>query len=276
MSLGNNQIEALRTILENALHPNLLDSHPWTSSLIVRQAIVENPELQDKSPGQRLVLAISKVFTQMMPTTALRHGKRLDTRWGEFGILAAEYFAPLLFGEPTPASLREAWGHIDQSILLFVFGKPGQTLSDAEKEPYRLVGNEPEIAPNSTLSDWHRNGLECLFEMVLQRENYLSGTLSKPAVISSNSKGADPELPEAAMKRSRQGSSKVGCYIVLVIAIALLGGLALGGIKARQIYQQAKLVRQDALQMRDLVGGSGPKLDRLKAAGPALRPQPGL
>ena len=202
MSLGNNQPEILRAILEHALQPQFLDAHPWTRSLLVRQAILDMPELQNKSPGQRLVLAISKVFTQMIPSAAPRHGKRLDTRWGEFGLLAAEYFAPLLFGEPTPTSLREAWGHIDQSILLFVYGKPGQTLSEPEKEPYRLVGNEPEIAPNSTLSDWHRNGLECLFEMIVQRESYLSGTLSKPAVISSSYKGTGPSL-------SRRGGEEI-------------------------------------------------------------------
>ena len=50
------------------------------------------PELLDKSPGQRLVYAISRLFIQMMPATPPRRGKRLDTRWGEFGMLAAEYF----------------------------------------------------------------------------------------------------------------------------------------------------------------------------------------
>jgi hypothetical protein len=268
---SSHALEELKYIVDNIHSPELLNSHPWTRSLIVRQALVEMPELQDKSPGQRLVLAISKVFTQMMPATAPRRGKRLDTSWGEFGMLAAEYFAPLLFGEPTPASLREAWGHIDQSILLFVYGKPGRTLSDAEKELYKLVGNEPEIAPNSTLSDWHRNSLECLFEMILRRESYLSGSLSKPAVIFSNDHATVPVSPEPGMKKSKPRSSRVGRYVILVIAIVLLGGLVLGGLKARQIYQQARLVRQDALQIRNLVGGSGPKLDRVKAAGPALK-----
>jgi len=64
-------------------------------------------------------------------------------------------------------------GHIDQSILHFVYGKPAHDLSYARKEAYILVGNESEIAPNSTLSDWHRNGLECLLEMSLRRESYL-------------------------------------------------------------------------------------------------------
>ena len=202
--------EELKYILDNIHSPALLNSHPWTKSLIVRQASVEMPELQDKSPGQRLVFAVSKVFTQMMPTTAPRRGKRLDTRWGQFGMLAAEYFAPLLFGEPKPASLREAWGHIDQSILHFVYGKPAQDLSDAEKEAYKLVGNESEIAPSSTLSDWHRNGLDCLFEMILRRESYLSGTLSKPAVITNNSQVAGQVLSDEGIEEINTAFFKSG------------------------------------------------------------------
>jgi hypothetical protein len=263
--------EELKFILDNIHSPDLLNSHPWTKSLIIWQAKVEMPELHEKSPGQQLVLSISRIFTQMMPTSAPRRGKRLDTRWGEFGMLAAEYFAPLLFGEHKPASLREAWGHIDQSILLFVYGKQAEGLTDAEKESYRLVGNEPEIAPNSTLSDWHRNGLDCLLEMILRRESYLSGTLSKPAVISSTSQVIDPASPEPGMKKSRRLFSRVGCYIILAIVVLLLGGLGLGGYKAWNIYKQVMLVRQDALQIRNLVYGSGSKLERIKAAGPELQ-----
>jgi hypothetical protein len=263
--------EELKYILDNIHSSALLNSHPWSKSLIVRQASVEMSELQDKSPGQRLVLAVSKVFTQMMPTTAPRRGKRLDTRWGQFGMLAAEYFAPLLFGEPKPASLREAWGHIDQSILHFVYGNPAQDLSDAEKEAYKLVGNESEIAPSSTLSDWHRNGLDCLFEMILRRESYLSGTLLKPALITNKSQVAGQVLSDEGIKKSNRRSSRVGCYVILVIMILLLGGLGLGGYKAWQIYQQAILVRQDALQIRSLASASGSKLERIKEAGPALQ-----
>ena len=271
MSFEKNQLDVLRNILENALQPSLLDAHPWTRSLIVRQESVDTPELLDKSAGHRLIYAISRLFTQMMPTTAPRRGKRLDTHWGEFGMLAAEYFSPLLFGEPTPESLKEAWGHIDQSILHFVYGKTSQTLSDAEKEPYKLIGNEPEIAPTSTLSDWHRNGLEHLLEMILQRESYLSGTLSKPVVIIDKKQTTDPASPEAGKKKSKKRSSHVGCYVFLFIGIALLGGLVFGGLKAWQIYKQATLVRLDAFQIRNLVNASSPKLDRVKAAGPALK-----
>jgi hypothetical protein len=271
MSFEKDQLDVLRNILENALQPELLDEHPWTRSLVVRQESADTPELLDKSPGKRLVYAISRLFTQLKPTTPPRRGKRLDTHWGEFGMLAAEYFSPLLFGEPTPASLREAWGHIDQSILLFEYGKPGQTLSDAEKESYKLVGNEPEIAPNSTLSDWHRNGLEHLLELILRRESYLSGTLSKPTVITDNRTATDPLSIVSGKKKSNLHTSRVGCYVVIIIGFVLLGGLVLGGFKAWQIYKQTMLVRQDALQIRNLINAPVPKFSRVKVAGLALK-----
>jgi hypothetical protein len=103
----------LRTSWKMPSKPRLLDAHSWTRSLIVRQESADNPDLLEKSSGQRLIYAISRLFMQMIPATAPRRGKRLDTHWGELGMLAAEYFSPLIFGEPTPASLREAWGLID-------------------------------------------------------------------------------------------------------------------------------------------------------------------
>jgi len=271
MALGNNQIEILKSILEKALQPRLLDTHPWTRSLIVRHATLEMPELLQKSPGERLVSAFSKLFIQMMPATTPRRGKRLDTRWGEFGILAAEYFAPLLFGEPTPASLREAWGHIDRSILLFVFEKPVQSLSPLEKEPYRLVGNEHEIAPNSTLSDWHRNGLERLMEIILQRETYLSGTLSKPAVISRSSQLTEHIPTVAGVWKSRTRPEVKWRYIILPLCILIFGIMLFGGFKVWQISRQAALVRQDALQISTLINASAPTAIQIKTAGSALK-----
>jgi hypothetical protein len=270
MSFGNNQLEFLRAILENALQPRLLDSHPWTKSLIVRQVRTDMSELQEKSPGEKLVSMISELFLQMMPATPPRHGKRLDTRWGEFGMLAAEYFAPLVFGETTPASLREAWGHIDQSILLFVFGKTDHPLTDKEKDPYKLVGNELEIAPNSTLSDWHRNALERLLKIILQRENYLSSTLNKPAVISLTDQSMDNVLTKAGVTRNMRHSSRLRWYMFFIIALVLLGSVIFGGVKGWQIYKQAMLVRQDALQLRNTISVSGIKLDQIKAVGPTL------
>ena len=274
MPSDGNQIEALRTILENNRQPWKLDAHPWTESLLVLQACTEMPGLLKKSPGQRLVVAIAILFTQMMPATTPRQGKRLDTRWGEFGILAAQYFAPLMFGEPAPASLREAWGCIDKSILLFVFGKSRDTLTEKEKEPYKLVGGELEVAPSSTLSDWHRNGMRHLLDMVLARESYLSESLSKPAVIIQNDQAGEnqPPVDDRGLNLQRIKSRKTGVMRLafLVLGVLFLGLVIFGGFKARQIYRTAILVRQDAKQMQGLVTASGSNLERVKSAGPSL------
>jgi hypothetical protein len=270
-----NQLETLKIILENNLQPQRLDTHPWTKSLIVMQACADMPELLDKTPGQQLIIAIARLFAQMMPATAPRQGKRLDTHWGEFGILAAQYFAPLIFGAASPASLREAWGRIDQSILLFVYGKSEDALSKAEKETYKLVGDELEVTPNSTLSDWNRNGLQRLLEMILRRERYLSESLSKPAVISYHDQTTENSPPALDQMNPKMRKLKLRTpgkrrFVFLLLGILLLGLMLVGGFKAWRIYNQAVLVRQDAAQIQDLITAPGTKLDRVKAVGPTL------
>jgi len=151
----------LKEILANLRKPDTLNDHPW--------AIQINPPARpsqdaNKSSGDHLVQAVVGAFQKMMPLTPPHMGKRLDTRWGVFGILAAQYFAPLALGTPFPSSLREAWESIDRSILFFVYGYV-DGLSEAEMEKYRFTGNELEPTPNSTLSDWHRRGVEQLLEM---------------------------------------------------------------------------------------------------------------
>ncbi len=265
MSSNTNNLEILRSILEKSHLPQLLDSHPWTRSLFVLQAKTDLPELIEKRPGQRLVLAITRLFTQMMPATPPRRGKRLDTHWGEFGILAAMYFGPLLYGEPVPASLREAWGRIDQNILLFVYGKRGDTLSEEEKEPYKLVGNETSIAPNSTLSDWHRKGLEHLTDMILRRESYLSGTVVEPDLSSQ-----EEESKNIPIRLAKPRNAGRGRFVFLFLGILLLGLVLFDGMRVWKINKQVLLVRQDVSDMRALISSPDTILNRVKLAGPAL------
>ena len=275
VNIPSEYLENLKYILENSLHTELLDSHPWTSSPIMQEIDADAAGLQDKSPGHRLVFAINKLFTQMKPSTPPKHGKRLDTRWGEFGILAAQYFAPLTFGAPSPDSLRDAWGRIDQSILLFVYGKSDDSLSDVEKEAYKLVGNELEVAPNSTISDWHRKGLMRLADVILTRENYLSKSLSKPVQISQEGqtglRADDPSLFSDGKDKNRKiqksGSRR---FVIPLILLILLGLILVGGLKAWKIYKLALLVRQDVSHIQELIAEPTPRLERVKAVDPAL------
>jgi hypothetical protein len=272
----NNKIETLKYILENSLQPEVLDSHPWTKNLIVLEAVKDNSELDGKSPGQQLIFIIGELFTQMMPSTPPKRGKRLDNRWGEFGILAAQYFAPLQLGSPLPLTLRDAWGRIDQSILLFVYGKSEEMLSDAEKEVYKLVGNELGVAPNSTISDWHRKGLKRLTDVILTRENYLSNSLSKPVVITQEEQAEarmDDPLPSPETNSEivkKQKSLHLYFIFIPLILLTLLGLMLLGGIKAWNIYKLAMLVRQDVAHIQEVATESTPRMERVKAVGPAL------
>ena len=271
----NNQLETLKYILENSLHPDVLDPHPWTKSLIVLEAVKDSPDLEGKSPGQQLIIIVGKLFIQMMPSTPPKRGKRLDNRWGEFGILAAQYFAPLQLGSPLPLSLREAWGRIDQSILLFVYGKPEDMLSNTEKEAYKLVGDELEVAPNSTISDWHRKGLMRLADVIQARENYLSNSLSKPVVISQNGQAdarVDDPPPSSESNSEPVKNKKSGSryFIVSLIVLTLLGLMLIGGLKAWNIYKLTMFVRQDVAHIQELATASTPRVERVKAVGPAL------
>jgi hypothetical protein len=148
--------DLLKIILANLRDPAKLNGHPWARSL--------------PGAGQKLVEVTVRAFYRLLPPGPPRVRKSLDTRWAVFGLLAAQYFAPLELGKPFPSSLREAWESLDESILFFVYGQT-TGLSEAEIAKYRLAGNETEPAPSSTLSDWQRKGLTQLLEMVqLERE----------------------------------------------------------------------------------------------------------
>src|SRR5512138_65283 len=136
--------ELLKDILENLRYPERLDSHPWVQRIFVKDAVDRQPELRSECPGRQLAAALGEVFTMVMPSTPPRRGKRLDNHWGEFGILAALYFAPQQFGMPVPTSLRDAWGHIDQAILWYVDNHENPFLSEHQIETYRLVSQERE------------------------------------------------------------------------------------------------------------------------------------
>jgi hypothetical protein len=103
----NSRVELLKSALTSLREADLLNDHPWALS----------------TSGSELAELIVRVFRKLMPSGPPRAGKRLDTRWGVFGIMAAQYFAPVLLGTPSPSSLREAWENMDRSILLFVHGR---------------------------------------------------------------------------------------------------------------------------------------------------------
>ena len=224
-STPTSAVEWLKPVLASLREPTALNQHPWAALL---------SRLGEKNAGERLVRLVTGVFRKMLPPGPPRNGKRLDTRWGVFGILAAQYFAPAQLGTPTPASLREAWNSFDRSILLFVYDRT-EDLTAEEQARFRFAGNELEPAPNSTLSDWHRKGLEQLAEMVTLELKQVSAR-QKP------------------LAKIRRAGKWLG-VIFLILA-------ALVGFKAWGFYQQARTIEQKALELEAFLK-PGPKLEQI-------------
>lgn len=271
MPSENHQLEILKNILENSLRPEVLDSHAWTKSLIVLEAVTDNPEMENKSPGQQLVITIIKFFTQMIPSTAPKRGKRLDTNWGEFGILAAQYFAPLVFGAPSSSSLRDAWGRIDQSILLFVFGNTDGTIPQEKKDIYKLVGDELEVTANSTLSDWHRKGLQELTEILIARERFLSESLNAAAIITDRTKKSARTTPRTRINAKKPKTINRQRFIISITTLLiLLAVIVISAFKANKIYNLTVVVRQDITYIQKLIAEPDLRLGRFKNIGSAV------
>ena len=246
-------VNELKHILENVSTPGRLDNHQWTQSPVVRQRVADDPALGTKSPGYQLLAALGGLFHEMMPGAPPRRGKRLDAKWGQFGILAALYFAPLEFGAVRPASLRDAWGRIDQVIPLFVFAKPGHELPETDLNRYRLISDEEETAPISTISGWHIRGLERLAQSFLHRQQHLSAQLAEP----------EPAVLPAAARPGRVAGELVRRYWRPIgLALALTVALFLGW-RAWSVYRLARRVQADVAQLQPLA-------ESLAEARPAL------
>jgi len=252
---SNEQLGLLKQILENLRFPDRLDSHPWAKSLTVREAVERDPSLAEKRPGTQLIMTIGELFRQLMPNTPPQGGKRLDTRWGHFGIPAANYFVPLLFGHMYPRTLREAWRRIDQAILLFVYGVSADQLTPEQIQAYRLVGDDTNWVANSTISDWHRNGLQDLADLFLNHEKHLSLSSGEPSVL------FEGEKEEQFRNRSKQRQAKVSTsnhgrllwrWVKAFILVAFLGAIIFMGAKGWQVYRLMQAVKGDIANLQEL------------------------
>ena len=259
--------ETLKQILRHVRNPDELNDHAWTRSLIVEQARASTPQLSQGSPGQQLIGALAGLFKELQPAAPPRSGKRLDPRWGEFGLLAALYFTPFNHGMPYPTSLVEAWGRIDQAILTFVHGTSAEGLTGEQIQRYQLVGSDLEYASPSTLSDWHRKGLQRFTELILNRERCLSRESTRPSTIL-NPGDAEPDQPtEPKLTRHSSLLKRVTWLAATLLLIVLLGA---GVFKASRIYQSGMLLYQNVRELQGIM--QGPRdIDTLTAAIPRLK-----
>lgn len=222
-------LDLLKEALDHLDSPSELDSHPWVKSAIVEEACRKIPSLKSSSPGKQLALALTSLFQQMIPVSPPRQGKRLDSRWGEFGILAARYFAPLLFDLPYPRTLREAWEQIDRAILLFVFGQ-SENLSLDQRKRYCLIENEQGFASNSTISDWHRRSLERFAALIEKEERRLK----------------EQPPPLSPSMRFRKRFAQIGVWGMRIFLLLLLLIFVGGAAKGWQIYQTWQIIQESA------------------------------
>lgn len=266
MSPNPADINHLREILDHMTSPEMLDEHPWACSILTRDVVEATPALQKAGPGMRLIEAVSRVFADSLPALPPKKGgKRLDSHWGEFGIMAAMYFAPMRFGSPRPSSLREAWGRIDKSILLFVFGETADP-GEEQIERYKLVGGEAEVAPVSTLSDWHRKGLRHLYDAVRTRERFL---MTREPEKSSTTPELNSKTFLPQQNSQKQGTGSILKKLFLGLLILFFMGVTFAGVqKVERVYHLALELRQDIAAMQTLA--ASPSLETIRQSGPAL------
>ncbi|MEP7133557.1 MAG: DUF4012 domain-containing protein [Chloroflexota bacterium] len=254
--VSNPVIEELKQILHHVRSPEALDDHPWTRSLIVREVYGKTPHLIQVNPGQQLIGALASLFQQLQPANPPRAGKRLDPRWGEFGLLAALYFAPFNYGTPFPSSLLDAWRRIDSAILYLVYGKPVEELSEEQIKTYQLVGSDLEYGSTSTLSDWHKKGLQRFAELILNRERLLSRSsdTSSP-ILDSKTKGDLDKLEklDGSITAGQTRLPRLRRAFWLSFILVLIFVISLGVIKGWKVYDKGRVVYQDVTRIRERV-----------------------
>lgn len=253
METVNTVFETLKEIFRHIREPELLNNHLWVQSLFVQEAISNKPRSGQVNSGQLMFEAISDLFRELQPANPPRKGKRLDPRWGEFGLLAALYLIPIEQGLSFPTSLLDAWGRIDSAILYCVFGKPLENLTEEQVNTYRLVGPEAEFGSTSTLSDWHKKGLKRLAELILNRERHLSSSLGIPSPILDSVQNISQNASSKAEIPVRSTSpqiKKMPRYTKVIVFLLLIVALLLGCIKTWAVYQKGMAVYDDVVELR--------------------------
>lgn len=241
--LLNKPAETVKFILENLNNPERLDNHPWVMAAFVKEYLSKQPEAKAFAPGRQLASALANLFIEWMPSSPPRQGKRLDTRWGEYGLLAAQYIEPFLSGTSNPRSLKESWSSIDQAINFLAAKNP----TVKNERNYQLIGQEPEAA-NSTLSDWHRKGIERFAEFVLLREKHIETEAAK-------------KNEEKNQKQPRL-NKQLGLFfrlLGLLLIVFLLFGAGWAYFKAQRLLEIARSLRQELQTVQKLE----PSLDSL-------------
>jgi hypothetical protein len=261
MKLEQTHLGKIKYILGSVGNPDELNRHPWVDSLVVQKAVGAHPELGDKKPGYRLLFALYDTFYQMMPKTPPVRGKRSYTKWGQFGILAAKYFTPLIAGSVPPDSLYEAWLGIDESIQSLISTQAGE-YNNSQAGNIKFKDGSDGVPPTSTLSTWHIRGLETLTANFLNRERYLNGKGMGPSVV------MDPELLRVGRGKSKRTTLFLR-LILIATFLVLFTIMGFAGSKLWQVYQAGRSLLFDIQEASTFLSGS-PDLDEFETYAPLV------
>lgn len=231
----------LKRILHAIDQPGDLDDHPWTKCHFVAIYRRNNPNPAGQSAGQELLLALVAEFQRAQPAGRSDGRGRLHTRWLQYGILAARYFAPILDARPAPPSLADAWSQIHPA------------LHAVAPDGGSIVDQEEQAPPLSTLSDWHTRGLNQFVQTLAAREKSLAAQAG----------ARNPGRSNSAHRRSLW-------LIAAATLLVLLAGLAW---KASRLVDALAAVRQQAATVVALSQTEpGPEeIQMLEAALPLLQ-----
>lgn len=239
-------LDSLKEILEHIHSPEALNAHPWVQCHFVQDALERHPAWTERPAGWQLLQALMERFQGLMPAAPPKQGLRLDAHWSRFGFLAAKYFVPLQKGEPSPQRYQDVWEKIDDSILFFVFGEAYADEVEVVQAPYRLLADEFDMTPPSTLSDWHKKGLESLLEAVQVREEFLTNTAS---------------APQKKWHQRPRWRMVVGALLVVLLLV---------GIKFLHIYRTGKVLYADVSVLRSTVENGMPPMNEMENFAPLL------
>lgn len=266
-------VDLLRQILANIRNPERNDRHPWVKSRVVQSYIENHPSLTTRNPGYVLLLALVSLYRQLLPSTPPKIGKRLDSTWGQYGILASLYFAPFVYGVVYPGSLRDAAGRIDSSICNFVFNKTDPKITEEERQRYEIVGDEAEVIPISTLSDWHSKGLIKLADAFEDYNAYLADR--ELTTTNKNEAGLSrvpderqsPKIDTTLIRKSSASPAqmklrKTGKILILLVILCLVIFM---GFKVEKIYSAGQEVMGDLNLLKSLLKVTTEKTELLNS-----------
>ena len=174
------ETEALRAILENIHHPEMLDSHPWVSRLFVKEAVARRPELGQAKPGCTTGRRAGGFLCENHPIQPAAARQTSRHALGRIRSAGRPIFCATAIWHAHPHfPARRLGAHGSCHPALRFRARRGFTLA-SEIAAYKLVGDELEVAPTSTLSDWHTKGMQKLAEALSAHEQFLTQEQPRP------------------------------------------------------------------------------------------------